>query len=238
MISKAQKKYIKSLALKKNRKRHNEFVVEGNKSINDFIKNQYIPTIIYTATPEKWNTQLPIQEITKKELQSLSFLTHPHDSVAIFKIKENRAPSLETPLIILDNIQDPGNMGTIIRTADWFGIKDIICSPNTVDCYSPKVVQASMGSLSNTNIHYTNLKDFLTHYPYAIYGTFMKGKNALKENYPKKMALIIGNEGNGISTEIENKVTEKISIPKHPEASAESLNAAIANAIILSKIFT
>jgi len=238
MISKSQKKYIKSLGLKKNRKQFQEFVVEGNKSIRDFIKNGYIPVIVYSTIPDFWPKNLPIQQINKNELNSLSFLKHPKDNLAIFKIKKSQKPDLSRPLLLLDNLQDPGNLGTIIRTADWFGIKDIICSPTTVDCYSPKVVQASMGSLANINIDYTDLPKFLKDYKYPIYGTFTQGKNALKEEFPSQLALIIGNEGNGISKEIKNIVTHKISIPKHPDASAESLNAAIANAVILSKLFT
>jgi TrmH family RNA methyltransferase len=238
MISKAQKKHIKSLKLKKNRNLHKEFIVEGNKSIHDFIKNGYKPIIVHTTTPSYWNEYLPIQEISKKELGEISFLKNPKDSLAIFKIKESTEPEIDKPIIILDNLQDPGNMGTIIRTADWFGINDIICSEDTVDCYSPKVVQASMGSLSKMNISYRNLGDFLKQYPKPIYGTFMNGKNALTEKYPEQFALIIGNEGNGISKEVEKLVTHKITIPKHPDASAESLNAAIAHAIIISKIFS
>jgi len=238
MISKAQKKYIKSLGLKKKRHQKQEFVVEGNKSIKDFIKNGYIPRRIYSTTPQEWEMDVPLEEISKKELQSISFLTHPKDSLAIFNFKNNKAPEINRPILLLDNIQDPGNLGTIIRTADWFGIKDIICTTNTVDCYSPKVVQASMGSLANTHLHYTDLKGFIKEYPHSVYGTFMDGNNALQESFPDKFALVIGNEGNGISPEIEKTITHKITIPKHPQASAESLNAAIANAIILSKIFT
>ncbi len=238
MISKAQKKHIRSLDNKKKRKSLGQFIVEGNKSINDFIKNDYIPVIVYTTTPQAWPDMINIQEIDKKELKEISLLKNPKDSLAIFKAKESKKIDASKPILILDHIQDPGNMGTIIRTADWFGITDIVCSEDTVDCYSPKVVQASMGSLAKTNISYMDLKSFIKKYPHKIYGTFMKGKNMFNESFPRQMALVIGNEGNGIRPEIASMIQHKITIPKHPEASAESLNAAIANAIVLSKIFS
>ncbi len=238
MISKAQKKYLKSLESKKQRKLTKEFIVEGTKSIKDFIKNGYIPLIVYTTQPEIWEPGIKTLKIDKKELKSISLLKNPKDSLAVFKIKPAVKPEFSHPILILDNLQDPGNLGTIIRTADWFGIKDIVCSHGTVDCYSPKVVQASMGSLAKTNINYMDLEDFLSDYPHPVYGTFLEGKNLFKEKFPDKMALIIGNEGNGIRPEIEKLVMHKITIPKHPDASAESLNAAIANAIVLSKILT
>ena len=238
MITKAQKKHIKSLKQKKYRKLHQEFVVEGNKSINDFIKNGYEPVFIFSAGEPGWKNGPEILPVTKKELNEISFLKHPKDSLAVFKMKKENPVSFDKPVIVLDGIQDPGNLGTIIRTADWFGIKDIVCSPDTVDCYSPKVVQASMGSLANINMHYKNLEDFFKTYSFPVFGTFMEGENALQIKYPSRFAMVIGNEGNGITKETMKYIDKKITIPKHPGASAESLNAAIANAIILSKVFS
>ncbi len=236
MISRAQKKHIKSLSQKKFRQKFQEFVVEGNKSIRDLIENGFQVKHIYTGTPDKFGSGLNATEITKKELESISFLKNPKDSLAIFSWFEKKSINTDETILILDNIQDPGNLGTIIRTADWFGVRQIVCSPDTVDVYNPKVVQASMGSIGNVNIVYTDLIGFLSEYKRKIYGTFMNGKNVFKEDIPLKSAIIIGNEANGIREEIEKVITNRISIPKSSSASAESLNAAIATAVILAKL--
>jgi len=237
MISKAQKKHIRSLQQKKFRKELGEFIVEGNKSIKDFIKNNYEPVNIYTTTPDVFHQSNHIVEISAKELKSISLLKNPKDSLAVFKIKRMGNPDLSRPILILDFIQDPGNLGTIIRTANWFGWKQIICSLDTVDVYSPKVIQAGMGALASIQIFYKDLPDFLKKYPEKIYGTFMHGKPVYKENFPENFALIIGNEGNGIRETTQKFIQQKITIPKHPESTAESLNAGVATGIILSEVW-
>ncbi len=236
MITKAQKKHIQSLQQKKYRKLYGEFVVEGNKSINDFIKNAYQIKNIFTTTSDFFDPKFPIETINNKELKSISFLKNPKDSLAIFSLKKAENIDIDDKILILDNIQDPGNLGTIIRTADWFGIRQILCSNETVDAYNPKVVQATMGSLGNVNLQYACLSDFFKKYKYPVYGTFMEGKNIFKEKFPDKMAVIIGNEGNGIRAELMQFITNKITIPKHAKASAESLNAGIATAIVIERI--
>ena len=237
MISKTQKKHIRSLQLKKYRKEFGEFIVEGNKSIIDFIKNDYQPVNIYTTTPDFFGDRNNIIAISSKELKNISLLKNPKDSLAVFKTKNTGKPDLSRPLLVLDFIQDPGNLGTIIRTANWFGWKQIVCSLDTVDVFSPKVIQAAMGALASVQVFYMDLSLFLLDYPEKIYGTFMQGKPVYKENFPEKFALIIGNEGNGIRKKTEKFVQQKITIPKAKQATAESLNAGIATGIILSEVF-
>jgi len=236
-MTKAEKKHIKQLQQKKYRNEYRTFIVEGWKSIKDFIIAGFIPENIYSTTENIGNLiNFDIEKISRKDLESISLLKNPKDALAVFFQKEISKTPSKGIILALDNLQDPGNLGTIIRTADWFGIKDIVCSQDTVDCYNPKVVQATMGSLANIDIVYTDLPKFLSHANLPVYGTFLDGKNVDEISFPSDAIIIIGNEGNGISQEIETPVTQKITIAKHPNAKAESLNAAIATAIVLSKI--
>ncbi len=236
-MTKAEKKHIKQLQQKKYRNEYRTFIVEGWKSIKDFIVAGFIPENIYSTTENIDNPiNFNVESISRKDLESISLLKNPKDALAVFFQKETSKTPSKGIILALDNLQDPGNLGTIIRTADWFGIKNIVCSNETVDCYNPKVVQATMGSLANIDIIYTDLAKYLTNANLPIYGTFLGGKNIDKITFPTDAIIIIGNEGNGISQEIETLVTQKITITKHPNAKAESLNAAIATAIVLSKI--
>jgi len=247
MISKNQIKLIRSLELKKNRKREGLFVAEGPKVVGDLLRAGY-KTYALFATCEYPNAQL----ISDDELHRISFLQHPQEVLAVFEIpsstpiatphsqKENPQPStLHSQLsLALDGVQDPGNVGTIIRIADWFGIDTIYCSLDTADVYNPKVVQATMGSLAHVQIVYTDLVELLTDSDIPIYGTLLDGKNIYEQEFDSHKGIIVmGNEGNGISPEVRKLITQKLFIPNFHEGTetAESLNVAIATAITCSE---
>lgn len=244
MISKSGIKFIKSLEQRKVRKRKQLFVAEGPKVVGD---------LMLTATPKRifalaeWYQRqqiIPRQEdavITEEELQKVSFLQHPQQVVAVFPI-----PVCPTDtdfnnglFLALDDVQDPGNLGTIIRIADWFGVKTIICSRGTADAYNPKVIQASMGSIAHVKLFYTELSTFFESLPCTtpIYGTFLNGNNIYSESLEHNGIIIMGNEGNGISPEIERFVNKRLLIPNFSfgATKADSLNVAIATAITCSE---
>jgi TrmH family RNA methyltransferase len=174
--------------------------------------------------------------ISDSELKKISALTSANDCLAVFKIKEYSSSANSGLELALDNIKDPGNMGTIIRLCDWFGISKIVCSEETVDMYNPKVVQATMGSLARVEVEYTNLAAYLKATDLEIFGTFMEGENIYKKVVPDSGILVMGNEANGISSEIENLITQKIAIPRFGNLQqTESLNVATATAIFLSE---
>ena len=238
MISKNQIKYVRQLEQKKFRNREGLFVAEGTKVVGDLLK-RYQPHAIF-ATPA-WisaNPKANAVEITDDELRRLSFQQHPQQVLALFPIP-NRVPSkLGSLSIALDGVQDPGNLGTIIRIADWFGISDIICSEDTVDAWNPKVVQATMGSLARVNIIYTSLTDLLDCLPdtYPVYGTFLDGKDIYAEELTPDGLIIMGNEGNGISDKVRQRINRRLLIPDfHQGETADSLNVAIATAITCSE---
>ena len=252
MISKNQIKYIRQLEQKKFRRREGLLVAEGTKVVGDLLAH-YQPRALY-ATPE-WlaNHQsaishLPsaVTEVTDEELSRLSFQQHPQQVLALFPIPSPTDTSHSSLLpphssnlsLVLDGIQDPGNLGTIIRIADWFGITDIFCSEDTVDAWNPKVVQATMGSIARVNIIYINLKDFIESLPadYPIYGTMLDGDNIYTQPLTPHGLIVMGNEGNGISPEIRQKVNHRLLIPSYrQDDTAESLNVAIATAITCSE---
>ena len=235
-VTKAEIKFIKQLQQKKYRKQYGAFVVEGWKSIRDFIKAGYKPEKIYAVyKPVDLQNTEPPEIVTPKQLKQLSFLQHPKDALAVFKIKHPGILPDKGLILALDDLQDPGNLGTIIRTADWFGVHNIVCSQNTVDCYNPKVVQATMGALANVSVFYTDLHKFLTYIDLPVYGTFLSGENIYQSALPDNAVILIGNEGNGIKDEIARLTTHRIHIPKSRGAIAESLNASIATAILLNE---
>lgn len=254
MISKAKIKYIKSLELKKNRKKENRFVAEGPKVVGDLIAEGFLPHII-VATDE-WlesnsallnsvqNERFEIIQVTGEELRTVSFLMHPQQVIGVFAIPEQKDfPTNDwfgkNLCIALDGVQDPGNLGTIIRIADWFGIEKILCSQETVDAYSPKVVQATMGSISRVKIHYTSLIDKLEALKdeVPLYGTLLDGNNIYEESLSENGIIIMGNEGNGISADVRKLVNHRLLIPSFPpdRPTAESLNVAIATAIVCAE---
>lgn len=235
MLSKSQIKTITSLKQKKYRLQQGLFVAEGVKTINELLASQFSLQQLYTTNSFKIDANLETV-VSENELKKISFLKTPNTALAIFKIPEPKAINTNQLLVALDNVRDPGNLGTIIRLCDWFGIRDLVCNLETVDCYNPKVVQATMGSISRVNVSYLNLTDFLktTHMP--IFGAFMEGDNIYKSQLPNKGILVLGNEANGISREIEQVITTKISIPRFGQLqSTESLNVATAAAILLSE---
>lgn len=182
-----------------------------------------------------------VVKVTRNDLSRMSSLTTPSDVIAVYEIpkREPEFSNLSHGLILaLDTIQDPGNLGTIIRVADWFGVREILCSAETVDCFSPKVIQSTMGSISRVKLYYGNLPDMIskTKAP-AVYGTFLDGESISEAKIGEDGIIVIGNEGKGISKEVEAVVTERLLIPSYPqgEVTGESLNAAIATAITLAK---
>ncbi len=240
MITKKQIKYIRSLEQKKNREKEGVFVAEGPKVVGDLLKGLQ-PEIIF-ATPE-WHIQHPsvgqISEVGGDELRKISFLQHPQQVLAVFRLPTPPATVIDKRLYLaLDNIQDPGNLGTIIRIADWFGIDTIFCSTDTADAYNPKVVQATMGSIARVQMVYTDLELFLGSLPagFPVYGTLLDGKNIYREELSTHGIIVMGNEGNGISGKIREKITNRLFIPDfHQGETADSLNVAIAAAITCSE---
>lgn len=237
MVSKNQIKLINSLQQKKYRKLHQLFIAEGRKVIQELIEARFSLEALYVTKENLFPASYQPVVISDSELKKLSALTTANDCLAVFKMKEVNCKENSGLELALDDIKDPGNMGTIIRLCDWFGISKIVCTEETVDIYNPKVVQATMGSLARVTVLYTNLTDYLKTTDIEIFGTFMEGKNIYKEStLPAKGIIVMGNEANGISCEIENLVTQKISIPRFGNLQlTESLNVATATAIILSE---
>ena len=238
MLSKSQIKLITSLAKKKYRKQHELFVVEGVKSISEFLKSDFQLQQLFSTEDDVFNVDdSKYSFITETELKKISFLTTPNKALAIFKTPKSRPVDTNQLIVALDNVSDPGNLGTIIRLCDWFGVMDLVCNSATVDCYNPKVVQASMGSLTRVNITYLDLENLLKELSQIpIYGTFMNGENVYSSKIDKKGVLVLGNEANGISQNIEELVTNKISIPQFGAIQeTESLNVATATSILLSE---
>lgn len=234
MISKNTQKYVRSLELRKYRKRENVFVAEGPKVVGDLLACGFKAVAVY-ATPTwcEQHSNLSTQEVTDSELQRLSFLQHPQQVLALFSIPAPKAPEGRLSLA-LDGIQDPGNLGTIIRIADWFGIQTIYCSEDTVDAWSPKVVQATMGSIARANIIYTNLVELIQKTDLPVYGTLLDGDDIYQQHLSTDGIIVMGNEGNGISERVRALVTHKLLIPRWHEG-PESLNVSVATAIVCSE---
>lgn len=243
-LSKNKIKQIKSLELKKNRKQEGVFVAEGNKLVKDNLPYMKCRTIVATSQWLADNRDISAEEIIeadKDEINKISFLKTPQDVIAVFYTPEYTldTASLKNKLsIVLDSVQDPGNMGTIIRLADWFGIEDIICSPATVDCYNPKTVQSTMGAIARVKIHYTPLEEFFREMEgMPVYGTYLEGENIYRTELTANGLIVMGNEGSGISGQIAPFITKKLNIPSFPpeRETSESLNVAIATSIVCSE---
>ncbi|WP_298321051.1 RNA methyltransferase [uncultured Aquimarina sp.] len=239
MVSKNQKKLINSLHQKKYRKQHGLFVAEGKKVISELLEADLELYSLFALESSYFETSSDKTfVVTETELKSISFLTTPQFAVAVFYIPKVKPVNYQGLVLALDDIRDPGNLGTIIRLCDWFGITDLVCSEQTVDCFNPKVIQATMGSVTRVNIIYTNLQDFLTSQKNErpIYGTFMDGEIIYQEKLSQKGIIVMGNEANGISKEIEKLVSKRIAIPRFGNTQiTESLNVATATAIILNE---
>lgn len=237
MVSKNQIKLITSLAQKKYRNKNKLFLVEGIKTIHEFLFSTYKLHSLFTTEDIFKAEKDKTYEITFSELKKISQLTTPQTAVAVFHIPEAEKSTYSGLTIALDGLRDPGNLGTIIRLCDWFNISQLICSEDTVDCYNPKVVQASMGSLARVQVSFLNLKNHIEAAPQElpIFGTFMEGNNVYQEKLPSEGIIVMGNEANGISFEIEKLVKSKLSIPQFGNKQTESLNVATATSILLSE---
>lgn len=240
MISKNQLKYIRLLEQKKYRRREGLFVAEGTKVVGDLLQS-YKPSALYATkdwvAPDK---DLSITIVTDDELRHLSFQQHPQQVLALFPIPKaiQNKPEAQELCLALDGVQDPGNLGTIIRIADWFGISTIYCSEDSVDAWNPKVVQATMGSIARVNISYINLPEMLDALPkdFPVYGTFLDGENIYQQKLSPNGIIVMGNEGNGISDIVRKRINRRLLIPNfHKGDTVDSLNVAIATAITCSE---
>ena len=239
MISKNQIKLIKQLEQKKFRRREGLFVAEGPKVVGDLMK-KWQPACVFATEDYAPPRPADIQHVSEEELRRVSFLQHPQQVLALFPIpvSDGFQPSTDNLTIVLDGIQDPGNLGTIIRLADWFGITDIVCSEETADAWNPKVVQATMGSIARVNISYTDLPALLDTLPedFPVYGTLLDGDNIYSQTLTAGGIIIMGNEGNGLTEKVRRRVNRRLLIPSYrKDDTAESLNVAIATAIVCAE---
>jgi len=238
MLSKNQQKIIQKLQQKKYRNELGLFVVEGKKGILEFVQAGFkVEAIFATSLFSEQLNKLPLTLISKEELSKISTLKNPDEGVAIFHQPKHKGILQEGVILALDNIQDPGNLGTLIRLCDWFGIETLLCSEQTVDCYNPKVVQASMGSLSRVEVHYLPLAGFLVTCALPVYVATLEGENLYTASFPEDCIIVLGNEANGVSPEVAALANGAITIPRFGKLQqAESLNVAMAGAIIVSQI--
>ena len=234
MISKSEIKSITQLQQKKYRDARNLFIAEGPKVIKELLAeglklNAFFSTEILEVTENNY------RHITPQELKKISNLKTANTSLAIFEKPTVQKIEDKGLIVALDAVRDPGNLGTIIRLCDWFGVTQLVCSQDTADCYNPKVIQATMGSIARVSVHYVSLAEVLQQSKLPVFGAFMDGENVYKSKLPKEGILVLGNEANGVSEEISAIISEKISIPQFGTATTESLNVATATAILLSE---
>ena len=246
MVSKNQIKLITSLQHKKYRVEHQLFIAEGVKVIQELLASNFVLEHLFET--EAIFEQVPVSQrtvIKEQDMGRITALSSASSCLAIFKIPQETKIDTKGLMVALDDIRDPGNLGTIIRLCDWFGVSQLLCSYETVDVYNPKVVQSTMGSISRIKVNYVDLNAFVLQSALPVFGTFMDGKNLYKETLPKEAILILGNEANGISSELEKSIKNRIAIPRFPPAvgdascgdiqKTESLNVATATAIFLSE---
>lgn len=237
MLSKSQIKLITGLQQKKYRKQHKMFFAEGLKVVQELLDSPLTLVHLYSE-PGYFNNIHPTKytEVTEAELKKVSALTTAQHCLALFEIPDEKPVPLNGLSVALDDVRDPGNLGTIIRLCDWFGIETLVCSAACVDVYNPKVVQATMGSLTRVNVMYADLDHYLQQTKLPVFGTFMDGENIYKKSLPAEGIIVMGNEANGISENIEALCSERIAIPRFGNLQqTESLNVATATAIILSE---
>ncbi|MDB4236786.1 RNA methyltransferase [Flavobacteriaceae bacterium] len=234
-LSKNHLKLITSLSQKKYRHKYKLFIVEGIKVVQEFLNSSYELEILF-STESSFSYLDSFIEVSEQELKKISSLKTPNKVIALFKIPVQKNSSSSGLIVALDAINDPGNLGTIIRLCDWFGIDQLLCSKETVDCYNTKVVQSSMGSLTRVAISYVDLKEYLTSVSIPVFIADMDGDNIYEMKPPTSAVLVMGNEANGISNSIKQIVSTKISIPRYGNSQlTESLNVATATAILLSE---
>ena len=245
-LSKNKLKYLRSLKLKKFRQKYNNFIVEGDKIVSELLQSESLE-IEGIFAREEWiesnshllYTYTSITHVASEpDLKTITLFNTPSQVYVIVRRPQTSISNnflTDSFVLFLDDIQDPGNLGTILRIADWFGISTVICSPNCVDIYNHKVIQASMGAFLRVNIVSSSFEDIYKNHPdLPYYGTVLAGNNLFEEKFNEKGIVVIGNEGNGISKEILKKLTHQISIPKGKNGGAESLNAAVATGIVCS----
>lgn len=237
LLTKTQLKWIRSLQLKKNREAEEVFVVEGEKMVLEGIA-QRLPDLKMLLAANDYQldeTLFPdkLFRVGKAQLEQVSTLKTPNKLIAIFNRPQVNFPE-KGLLLALDDIQDPGNMGTILRLADWFGVRGILCSENTVDCYNPKVIQSSMGAIFRIPVLYCALSQKLAELQLPVYGALLDGENYTTIRYPEDAILLMGNEGNGIAENLKRSISKAVTIPRFGQA--ESLNVATATAILLAEI--
>lgn len=252
MISKNRIKYLHSLELKKNRKESGEFIGEGPKLVEELLK---VFECTWLGATEKWMSAHPelVRQLRDRntatdivgedELRRASLLQHPQEVMAVFRqpvyTMDLHTVGATSLCLALDGVQDPGNLGTIVRIADWFGVEDIICSPQTADIYNPKSVQATMGSMARVRVHYTDLPAFVDGLPddVPVYGTLLDGKSIYEQPLSPCGVIVMGNEGNGLTPQLRERITHRLFIPNYPQGkdTAESLNVAVATSIICAE---
>lgn len=237
MISKREVKYIQSLCQKKHRLQERLFIVEGEKAVEELLQSKWQVRQLYAGS--EWirnhdSVAVPVEEAGEEQLQQMSGLQSARSVLALVEMPSpGEVPSHPAGFtLVLDTLQDPGNMGTLLRIADWFGIRQIIAAEHSADLYNPKVIQSSMGSFLRVQVHYTSLKEWLGQYQSPILGAVLDGQSVYEQPTVEQAALIIGNEGHGIHPELMPYITRPISIPRLGKA--ESLNAAVATGILLS----
>lgn len=237
MVSKNQIKLITSLQHKKYRTEHKLFIAEGVKVIQELLESNFVLKHLFET--EAVFEQVSISKktvVNELDMKRITALSSATTCLAIFKIPQSTNIDVKGLIVALDDIRDPGNLGTIIRLCDWFGVTQLLCSHESVDVYNPKVVQATMGSITRVKVNYVDLKDFVSQSSLPVFGTFMDGKNIYKESLPQEGILILGNEANGISGELEKSIKNRIAIPRFGEIQKpESLNVGTATAIFLSE---
>ncbi len=237
MVGKKWLQLVKSLHQKKYRNQHQLFFLEGTKAVNAVLNAGFSAEKILVYEDMEAMFPLPQTEtITENELKKISALQHASGVLGVFGIPPPKQVDKEDWIIALDDVRDPGNLGTLIRLCDWFGVQHLVCSPTTVDCYNPKVLQATMGSIAQVNIRYEDLSSFFEFMELPVYGALMQGKEVYTADLPSSGILLLGNEAHGISKPLQKKVQEKITIPRVGTPAAESLNVAMAAGILLNEI--
>ena len=234
MITKNQIKLIKSLGSKKNRKQSGFFVAEGEKIVDELLKSDLEAVNIFSIS-EKYKNLKNYISINSTQLKQISNLKSPNKVLGIFKIPANKEIDFNSNIIALEEINDPGNLGTIIRLCDWFGIKNIICSENSVDCYNPKVVQSSMGSISRVSISYMEFDNLISSVSHNTVAADLNGKSLKEHIFSKNQIIFFGNESNGFSQKVSSNIKTKITIQRYND-NVESLNLASSVAIVLSEL--
>ncbi|OCB75185.1 TrmH family RNA methyltransferase [Flavobacterium crassostreae] len=237
MVSKNQIKLITSLQQKKYRIAHKMFFAEGVKVIQELLNSNLELEHLYT-TENDFDAVAAAKKtlVYENDLKKISALTTPNTCLAVFKIPAEKEMLTSGLIVALDSVRDPGNLGTILRLCDWYGVKQLLCSPETVDVYNSKVVQATMGSISRVNVNYVDLNQYLAQTQLPVFGAFMEGVNIYKTSLPPEAIIVMGNEANGISKAIQKTIKNKLTIPRFGSIQkTESLNVATATAIVLSE---